>query len=665
MNAVWSQAQAQEGAIVQLTVTGNNNCDGETVSFKVFEDDSLSNNDLVNKNPAAMVFSNNQVVASWTAEWQCDVPVLGFCTAGDPEYYFIATLESDSAVSAKSGNLEVAKAEAPPPQPIEQLPNLSTECKYENKVYINSTVTFPKRYEKWDVAGRNDAWQNTCFIITEDITISGTEFLVFDGIKNILLDLGGHKITYDTASSRGNSITSLISFLNGENIVVKNGDIFQKGNSASYTISLSGTVYNYEIFGLNIFTSGQPTPSDGSAGIHIQNTNLLSSVKNTTRNKIHHNYLENTGISRPIQTGSNNIDIPCSYDIDIYNNILVGAHWSIEAQNIEAAACPRDKKNHKIYNNLIEAWRYSGVKAGQGLRLTSCLSCEVFNNQIGSDEARGMYLAGGDDRIKVYNNVISARYHVAALDGYSDTRPYGIWTRSSWNDEIFGNEILVINSINYNNPENHLIGIAIMRDAGIPDTAPNIATQNLQIHDNIITVIRTDPSVAKALGIEFGNQTGGEFGGQNNKIERNIIRAESAVYWISSLFFETPRSNVFSENTFIKPRHAFSNWNEGNVPSSGNRTVAETDNPAGAPARPTGLTIRNIHGRAILEWNKNLETDVMGYWVYRNGQKIPDTYFRATRFYVDKNAKVSDSYAISAIDYSWLEGEKSQEIIFR
>ena len=105
-SASWSTTQTTEGQTVNLSVQGNN-CNGQSVSFGVWEDDTTSSDDAVNVNPANVVFSGNTATGSWVAEWQNDG------LAGDPEYYFIAQSTKNKDVTAKSGLLRVSQAIGP------------------------------------------------------------------------------------------------------------------------------------------------------------------------------------------------------------------------------------------------------------------------------------------------------------------------------------------------------------------------------------------------------------------------------------------------------------------------------------------------------------------------------------------------------------------------
>jgi len=90
-NAYWSDESVAAGTEVTLIVEGTN-CNGKTVSFEVWEDD-LIGDDHVIPNPDDVVFSGSSATGTWTAEWQPDA-------SGDPEYYFIASVESEEIKSS-------------------------------------------------------------------------------------------------------------------------------------------------------------------------------------------------------------------------------------------------------------------------------------------------------------------------------------------------------------------------------------------------------------------------------------------------------------------------------------------------------------------------------------------------------------------------------------
>lgn len=93
-NTYWQPLVSEEGQQVQLIVEGQN-CAGEQLNFEIFEDDGGIGDDNVQTNPDPISFNGSTAIANWPVEWQCDGNVLGVCTAGTPEYYFVATLVSN------------------------------------------------------------------------------------------------------------------------------------------------------------------------------------------------------------------------------------------------------------------------------------------------------------------------------------------------------------------------------------------------------------------------------------------------------------------------------------------------------------------------------------------------------------------------------------------
>ncbi len=82
--AEWMTTNAEDGDSVQLRVTGTN-CNGQTVSFEVREDDPLSSSSVA-INPSSVTMNSGVATGTWIAEW----PDLGGETT--PEYFFIARI---------------------------------------------------------------------------------------------------------------------------------------------------------------------------------------------------------------------------------------------------------------------------------------------------------------------------------------------------------------------------------------------------------------------------------------------------------------------------------------------------------------------------------------------------------------------------------------------
>jgi hypothetical protein len=101
--------EVEEGTIVSLVVEGTDTCDGETVSFGVWEDD-FPTNQLMDANPPAdVVFSGTTATGTWTAEWFDDGLL-----QGDPEYFFVSTITGDSIDSGTTDADELHVTEYDP-----------------------------------------------------------------------------------------------------------------------------------------------------------------------------------------------------------------------------------------------------------------------------------------------------------------------------------------------------------------------------------------------------------------------------------------------------------------------------------------------------------------------------------------------------------------------
>ncbi|MCA9487136.1 MAG: Ig-like domain-containing protein, partial [Nanoarchaeota archaeon] len=97
-SASWSSLLAQDGEEVEAIVSGTN-CDGKSLTITIYEDDLLDTTVMT----LSTQFSGNQALASWISEWECDGNLFGICTAGNPEYYFVAVLSENVSSSISSG----------------------------------------------------------------------------------------------------------------------------------------------------------------------------------------------------------------------------------------------------------------------------------------------------------------------------------------------------------------------------------------------------------------------------------------------------------------------------------------------------------------------------------------------------------------------------------
>ncbi len=107
-NRYWSTTSATEGDLVDVVVEGNSDCNGQSVSFTVLEDDNILDefiggaDDPATFNPNNVTFVNGVARSVWQAEWQDD-GLLGL--NGDPEYYFRANIQGVNYESPRGAGL--------------------------------------------------------------------------------------------------------------------------------------------------------------------------------------------------------------------------------------------------------------------------------------------------------------------------------------------------------------------------------------------------------------------------------------------------------------------------------------------------------------------------------------------------------------------------------
>jgi len=350
-----------------------------------------------------------------------------------------------------------------------------------------------------------------------------------------------------------------------------------------------------------------------------------------------------------------------AYDYEISGNVLVNAHCGMHVSGPRNPEAGRRGAKHRIHHNLIQSLRVVGWKSPCALYLAAARECEVYENKVASDDARGFISSGmGLEKNVFHHNEISARYASASAVGYVDNRPYGIWTRNSWGCEFHHNRILVMNSSTFEGGANYAIGILCAANVkAFP------ANDDFNIHDNVVTAMHDHP-FQTSTGIQFGDGRRKPTFGSNERIANNVIRARTLGLKLDSGYFDHASRNVCEGNTFIRPAGAKADdWKVANTDLPATNRIEAEKPDATPPAAPTGLKIRNHVGRAILEWTWNAEDDVVGYWVYKNGEKIPGTRFRGATFYIDAAPADGDRYAVSAQDFSGNESPRTADVVFR
>ena len=491
--------------------------------------------------------------------------------------------------------------------------------------------------------------KDTRFVLKNDISVPRAGALKFTACEKIEIDLNGHTITYNTEDYNPQKEWGAgLNVSYSRDIVVRNGTIVQASED---TVTALGFGYCDDVLidGVNVFVK-RPTRPEGDSvtpaltatiGIFRYGAALKGPPEAAYRNAIRNCYLEDGGIS-----------LNEAYDYEISGNVIANAHCGMAVLGGQAKQeAGRRGNNIRIHDNRVQSLRVVGWKSPTGIYLAAARECEVYNNKFASDDARGVISSGGGpEKNVIHHNEISARYATASAVGYVDNRPYGIWTRNSWGTEIHHNRILVIDSSPFEGGGNYAIGIVCgANNNWFP------ANDDFNIHHNVITAMHDYP-FQTSTGIQFGDGLRKPTFGSRERIENNVIRAQTLGLELDSGYFDPGSANVCEGNVIIGRAQPDAAWKGSNLPLPAGNRVEEEKTDKEAPAAPTGLQVRNRAGRAIVEWKWNDENDVVGYWVCKNGVKVPGTRFRGATFYVDVSPAPGDRYSVSARDFSGNEG---------
>ncbi len=479
---------------------------------------------------------------------------------------------------------------------------------------------------------------NTLYVLTQDVTADGTAFSFGRGVTGSILDLGGHTVTYNNAPKKAgknheHNIHGIS--ISTKKIAVRNGIILQgKGASPGcHAIRMSGAG-SVEIY--NTITR-----------VHGDSCSNIYSIWGGTDGSIHDNYMDNR--SRGIVKG---LFAPACVAFSqtrsgwhIYGNTMVGGHRSVQ---VSANAIPDRNTRAEIHHNMLAPRRIHGIKAPQGFMCFGSASNHFYENEISSDDSRGINLQGqkGGNHY-VHNNMISCRYSTVAKAGnYVENRCYGYWERDNKGNRIIDNVFIVGNETKGDGSSNSL---------GILATTTGIRLPSAEYRDNLIIVRHSDPG-CEVTGFEIKRSDAGV------KAVGNEVLARTAAFKV----FADSKGVTLKDNRCIKPKgsggwQAITGDSAPKAVTEGNKTVEMP--PAATPSAPKGLIAASRLEAVELRWRRVRGEYVVGYNVYRDGKKI-NTWPSGGRFHVDLTAKsgASYSYAVSAVDLSGREGPRSKAL---
>ncbi|OGI43762.1 MAG: hypothetical protein A2150_07755 [Candidatus Muproteobacteria bacterium RBG_16_64_11] len=458
------------------------------------------------------------------------------------------------------------------------------------------------------------------YVLTQDISAPGTAFTI--AASDVILDLGGHTVAYNTAPSSVPVYGVYVNVLRSR-VTVRNGTLLQGagGSARSPAVFIYGgtATGGHELHHLVIGVRGDQTHGidAGFAGYTFNNS------------KIHHSYVQVTGgVPADCSSGGPagiSLQASASGGAQVHDNIVVESHVGISAAGVgsESGSNPS-----RIHRNLIQHRRRAGCKGPYGIGVQGIShGVEVDANQIVSDDGRGIIVAGwgqgsaaGASGNSVHDNRIDVGYSTLATGGfYPENSVYGIRDRYHAGDNRFENNVVLVTNDVTDPGNDHVRGFYIGSDASDADMRGIVARGN---------------TVFARRGQGSGT--------------------------IRAFHFDYADEVTIDANRYLTA---------GEVRNTGNVTALTFTNNApldvlasSALAAPTGLAVARCLNSYVLTWNTNPEADVFEYAVYRDGAKLPISP-RGGTFYVDVGAALPGphSYAVSALALSGLGGPRSAE----
>lgn len=483
---------------------------------------------------------------------------------------------------------------------------------------------------------------NRKYVLQEDISTTGTAFQfwtdVNNGIGDIVIDLNGHTITYGTAAGNG-----VFGIRTGRsyNVRITNGTIIQGAGAGEVSHALNVGI-NTEIDNVTVRVSGE-----GSYCIRVKaDTRDFGS---DTGGRIHDSFLVNDNGTVYDATYGDFYECVVAmidvYSLNIYNNVLIGGHNGVLA--LYTSQAQGYTASHNIHHNrFFYQTRRIGGKSPAAIHLYGINGNTVTENWITTLDARGIivqYESGAND---IYNNTIDARYTTtAAGDGYTENHLYGVWQRKGLDNDIYSNVII---GSNYTDAAADTASTAIYVGGGDPATT----VQNGLLDDNFIWATTSIAGyVAKAIQADDMDDT-------------NVISDSTLWGQDFGIHLEAACDDVeVTGNTLVNSTGvgwtAVLDENSGNVHDNTTEVFSSNATP---PMSPAGIAVTACGVDNLITWNRNSETDVFQYYVYRNNERI-STYPVATTFFVDRDAPDGASYEVTALNTSGVESPQGPQII--
>jgi len=445
---------------------------------------------------------------------------------------------------------------------------------------------------------------NETYVLTQNIVTNGTAFTISG--NNIIFDLNSYVITYNNQSNGAGIV------VNGSNNKVRNGFLIQGADQSgtSPAVRLNGTGHTVSFLGIKV-NGVVNAPEQYAAGIEAY----------SSRTTIHHVYIENSGDTNNISYSPRGIHVDhrTTAGFTINDNIIVDSHLGIHFDFVGLNT--KNPEKSRVFNNYIQHKRRPGTKAPYGIQLAKTRNVDVYNNQIISDEGRGIMCDGygqgvlrGTDFNNIYGNTIDVEYRVTASSGsYVENNLYGIRDRySSGNNKIFKNTIIVNNEAG---------GVSTGLFIG-SDSTDNLMT-GLQVTDN--TVIGRDKNSSS-----------------------------------SAIRYAYAKDLLVTSNQYLADNFSINDWAYGidTLTVSNNSAITTISY---TPAKTTGLQLKRFFNSYVLTWNDNNEAQTLEYVLYKDGSQM-DISTRGGTFFVDGNVSGTHTYTVAAKNLNGQLGPQSDSV---
>ena len=263
----------------------------------------------------------------------------------------------------------------------------------------------PKRIELTEPGVYTES--DCTYVMTRDVTAKGCGF-TFEG-KNVVVDLGGHTLTFNTEPYRPTFPPKASPATRGmwtppfgicfkrdsENVELRNGTIIQ------------GAGRDKDVRGVFIRAKRANIHHTTTVISDDHGSNFLAWWAGSDV-ELHHNYIVNNAVAESGWSKGVNLQEAGTH-WNIHHNTIVGGHQGILVNG------RREKEGVHIHHNWIQHKRTPGQKVPQAMRIRAS-GCAIDHNEIVSIDGRGIQPVRPNNHW--HHNVVDVRYTLKAKGGF-------------------------------------------------------------------------------------------------------------------------------------------------------------------------------------------------------------------------------------------------------